>query len=261
MTARDEREFLKTPVAARIALRMVAQPSDTTCGPACLKALYDYYGDDVPLDEVVRGVRELRSAGTLAVFLACHALRRGYRARIYTYNLTVFDPTWFVPVPVPVPDLADRLRRQSGAKDDPRLRTATEGYLEFLSLGGELRFEDLTAALLRKYLSRSIPILTGLSSTYLYRASRESGARDDDVRGAPAGHFVVLSGYERERRIVHVADPLHPNPLAPGHYYDSGIDRVLCAILLGVLTHDANMLIVRPSPEGRPGSHGDTGRR
>ena len=32
---------------------------------------------------------------TLAVLLGCHALRRGYEATIYTFNLQVFDPTWF----------------------------------------------------------------------------------------------------------------------------------------------------------------------
>jgi len=35
------------------------------------------------------------TGGTLAVNLANHALRRGYRALIVTYNLTVFDPSWF----------------------------------------------------------------------------------------------------------------------------------------------------------------------
>src|SRR5262249_43377677 len=128
------------------------------------------------------------------------------------------------------------------------LRIATEAYLLFLERGGELRFEELTTALIRKYLGRQIPILTGLSATYLYGSAREYGpdGRADDIRGKPAGHFVVLCGYNRESREVLVADPLQKNPLARANQYMISIDAVLAPILLGILTYDANLLIIEP---------------
>lgn len=233
-------------VDTRLHLEILPQPDEATCGPTCLHAVYQYFGDSISLGQVVHEAPRLRSGGTLAVFLACHALRRGYRARIYTYNLSVFDPTWFTPKrPI---DLRERLVAQRAAKKASKLHEATRGYLDFLDLGGELRFEDLTPGLVRRYLNRSIPILTGLSSTYLYRSAREYGPRDDedDVRGEPAGHFVVLCGYGRETRQVLVADPLHPNPVSPSQVYPVGIDRVLCSILLGILTYDANLLVLHP---------------
>lgn len=72
-----------------------AQPDDTTCGPTCLHALYQYYNDSIALKEVVDEVKSLKTGGTLAVMLGNHALQRGYNAHIYTYNLNIFDPTWF----------------------------------------------------------------------------------------------------------------------------------------------------------------------
>jgi len=101
---------------------------------------------------------------------------------------------------------------------------------------------------LRRYVKRSIPVITGLSSTYLYRTPREYGPNCDydDVRGEPTGHFVVLCGYNKESRTVQVADPLLPNPVATSQLYDVNIDRVLCAVLLGVLTYDANLLVIQP---------------
>ena len=221
-----------------------AQPTDTTCGPACLHAVYNYFGDKIPLEQVISETQELEKGGTLAVFLACHALRRGYSAMIYTYNLNVFDPTWFSgPV-----DIMEKLGAQKKVKSTRMLHEATKGYLEFLSLGGKLRFEDLTSSLIRKYLKRGIPILTGLSSTYLYRSSRESGYEGewDDIGGSPSGHFVVLCGYNRDERNVTVADPFFPNPYSESHHYMINIDRVLCSILLGVLTYDANLLVIAP---------------
>lgn len=225
---------------------ILPQPDDTTCGPTCLHAVYQYYGDDIPLAKVIDEVKSLETGGTLDVFLACHALRRGYKARIYTYNLQVFDPSWFLHDPEYI---EERLLAQMEAKYDAKLHLATRGYLDFLSLGGELRFADLTPALLRKYLKRSIPVLTGLSSTYLYRSMREYGdlCEDDDVRGHPSGHFVLLCGYNRPDRLVAIADPHMGNPLAVGQQYEVSIDRVICSILLGIVTYDANLLIIEPS--------------
>ena len=232
-------------MAGTLELDILPQPDDTACGPTCLHAVYRYLGDTLDLPTVVREVTQLENGGTLAVMLANHALRRGYRATIYTYNVQIFDPTWFTQTDV---DLHTKLVAQAAAKQDQKLRVATGAYLEFVRLGGVIRFEDLTTRLIRKHLVAGIPVLTGLSSTYLYRAPREAGPKDeeDDVRGVPAGHFVVLCGYDRDQRTVRVADPLHPNPLRLGTTYSITIERVLCAILLGVLTYDANLLMIEP---------------
>lgn len=227
-------------------LDMLRQPDDLTCGPTCLQAVYNYFGDHVPLDELIPEVPQLLGGGTLAVNLANHALRRGYKALIATYNLSVFDPSWFEGKTV---DLTERLRTQAEAKSDPRLIEATRAYLEFLERGGELVMEDLTAPFLRRWLEQDQPILTGLSATFLYRSAREIGEVklvEDDVRGLPTGHFVVLCGWDAEARAVRVADPLEHRSRLVGQLYWMPVERVINAILLGVLTYDANLLILEP---------------
>lgn len=221
------------------------QPNDTTCGPTSLHAVYRYYGDSISLEEVIATVPSLASGGTYGVLLANHALQRGYEALIYTYNLHLFDPTWFTLKSL---DLSERLREQFEHKHDPRLKAATDAYLEFLRLGGRLQFDDLTPALLRRHLKRGELLLAGLSATYLYRAIREYGPEmdDDDVRGEAVGHYVVLTEYHARTRTVAVADPMKPNPMAPGQHYDVPIDRVVGAIFLGVLTYDGNLLVIWP---------------
>ncbi len=220
------------------------QPDTTTCGPTCLHAVYRHFGHEIALETVIEEIHRLDHGGTLDVFLANHALGKGFKATIHTYNLDVFDPSWFAR---PGIDLAERLRAQMEVKQDSRLAIASEGYLEFLRLGGRIVFEDLSRSLLRRLLRNRQPVLTGLSATYLYRAMREWGPddQDDDIRGHPVGHFVLLTGYERETRTVLVADPMAGNPLG-SQTYSVAIDRVIGAILLGVLTYDANLLVIRP---------------
>lgn len=224
-------------------LEIQAQPDETTCGPTCLQAVYRYYGDAVPLERIIAETPRLPEGGTLGVSLGRHALGRGYRATIYTYNLFVFDPTWFRPG---APDIRSRLAAEAREKQGEKLRFACEQYLQFLEAGGVLCLEDLTRSLIREYLNRGIPILTGLNATYLYRSARVHGPRmeDDDIRGEAVGHFVVLSGYDRSAKTVIVADPYKANPYSPTHTYEIGIDRVICAVLLGIISYDANLLIV-----------------
>jgi hypothetical protein len=238
------------PTKLRLPVKMLPQPDETTCGPTCLQAVYRYWGEEEQLSDVIARTRKLEHGGTFAVFLACDALRKGYQATIYTYNLTVFDPTWFVPGT----DIAERLRWQRKfKKKDPRVQHVTEGYLEFLGLGGRLRLTDLSRPLIRGLLRRKLPILTGLSATYLYRIAREYGPTDvpDDVRGGPAGHFAVMSGYDRKERTVLVADPYGRHPYGPSREYWISIDRVIGAVLLGIVTHDANLLVIHP-PRRQP---------
>jgi hypothetical protein len=232
----------------RLPLETLPQPDETTCGPTCLHAVYRYWGESEPLEQVIARNYSMAQGGTFAVFLACDALRKGYRATIYTYNLMVFDPTWFGRGKV---SIAERLRRQAEIKMDHRLQQVTPGYLEFLELGGRLRFIDLSPRLIHRVLRRRLPIITGLSSTYLYHSSREYGPSDtkDDIRGLPSGHFVVIAGYDAARRRVLVVDPYQPHPHGPSHEYWISIDRAVGAILLGIVTHDANLLIVHPPPE------------
>ncbi|MBC7501425.1 MAG: hypothetical protein H7315_13140 [Herminiimonas sp.] len=224
---------------------ILPQPDETTCGPTCLHAVYRFWGDDENLSEVVRRTGRLEQGGTFAVFLACDALRKDYRATIYTYNLNVFDPSWFARAGI---DIGARLERQLDVKQDYRLQLATQGYIEFLKLGGRLKLIDLSRGLIDGMLRRKQPIITGLSSTFLYRTPREFGPADtpDDVQGLPAGHFVVIAGHDFARRKLLVIDPYSRNPYGGSHEYWIGIDRVINAILLGIVTHDANLLIIHP---------------
>ncbi len=240
---------IRKPKRHHLQLTMQAQPDDTTCGPTCLHAVYEYWGEQVSLTAVIDSVPKLETGGTLGVLLGIDALQRGYQVTLYTYNLQVFDPTWFSTLGV---DLAAKLEAQARAKTSLKLRLACQAYVEFLKLGGVVRSAVLSGSLIRKHLNRNVPILTGLSSTNLYQASREYGPNDDDddIRGNPSGHFVVLSGYDRKLRQVHILDPLQANPHSPTRRYSIDIDRVINSILLGVLTYDANLLMIKPPAAG-----------
>ncbi|MGE3636234.1 MAG: C39 family peptidase, partial [Sandaracinaceae bacterium] len=104
------------------------------------------------------------------------------------------------------------------------------------------------ADLLKTWIARGRPIISGLSATYLYGIARDDPDTNvaDDVGGEPAGHFVVIAGYREGGRRFVVSDPYKANPMAATQRYEVEERRLLNAILLGDVTYDGVLLMVDP---------------
>ena len=234
-----------------IELNIRSQPTDETCGPTSLHAIYHYYGLTISLNEVIETIERSISGGTLSPMLGKHALMHGFDATIYVNQLDLFDPTWFKKSRAPREALLIKLKSQDKFKHAKNLSMASKAFQEFLELGGNIRFKTIDVQLLKEYFNQNIPILTGLNSTYLYRTSRELFTQEgvsffDDIQGISCGHFVVLCGYDDKKRRVVVADPFRANPLSQNNFYKVSIARLINAIMLGAQTYDASLLIITP---------------
>ncbi|MBA2649546.1 MAG: C39 family peptidase [Legionella sp.] len=225
------------------------QPDDETCGPTCLHAIYRYYGLNISLEEVAKTVKRSLSGGTLAPYLGSHAIEHGFTASILINNMDIFDPAWFEHSEASV-NLSAKLEEQLKYKKDPGIQQSSLAYQEFLAVGGIIKFKFISIELLKEYFSYNLPIITALSSTYLYNSSREvfenKVSRFDDIRGRPVGHFVIIAGYDEVHNHIVVVDPHRENPISRNNYYRVSVHRLINAILMGMVTYDANLLIIQP---------------
>jgi hypothetical protein len=216
--------------------------------------VYRYYGLQDNLNDIINGIERSISGGTLTPTLGKHAAARGFDTTLYVNNVELFDPTWFDHGTSENPQLISKLREQMEYKKSSRMLQSSQAYIDYLKLGGKVRFETINGTLLKSYFKQKIPILTGLSATYLYRSAREKFTPDgtscyDDIQGTPCGHFVVLCGYDETNRQIVVADPHRENPLSNDNYYKVSSYRLINAIMLGVLTYDAHLLIIQPKKD------------
>ncbi len=226
-------------------ISILNQPDDNSCGPTSLHAVYNYMGYRIGLETLLEEVKSLSEGGTLAMLLGFDALKRGFHAIIYSYNLKVFDPSW---ENLDCKELVNKLEEQLKFKNGKKFTEATMAYIQFISAGGEILFEDLSPELLHWYFDRQLPVLAGLSANYLYKCPREyskssSNIVFDDIRGEPQGHFVVLHGVAK-KGFIKVADPYKRNPISESNYYEVDPIRLINAIHLGIVTYDANLLII-----------------
>ncbi len=226
-------------------IKILSQPDDVTCGPTSLHAVYEHLGYKIPLKKLISEIEFLEEGGTLGVFLGIDALKRGFKVTIYSYNLKIFDPSW---AKLKMPELREKLSQLRKVKTSPKLRKAIEAYIRFIDLGGTVATSDLRAAMFQKHFKEGVPVLCGLSATYLYQCKREftdenDRAVFDDIHGDPCGHFVVTYGLDEKKQFL-VADPDGTNPTSKGPYYKVDKFRFLHSILLGVMTYDGNVLVV-----------------
>jgi hypothetical protein len=245
----DDRKTRFTRISHELAVPRFLQPDDVTCGPTCLRTVYNFFGLDVELQEVLGELDRNEDGGTLAVFLGISAMTRGFRARLYSYDLRIFDPTWHA---LSQDELAGKIRRRLPYLDSEKVLRAAEAYLDFLDMGGTIRFDELTPGLLKSILDSNHPVLAGLSAPHLYRMPRERhdpvthALVDDDVAGEPTGHFVVIVGYQHWGRRFSIRDPSAHVPGASKGRVVVDSQRLINAILLGDLTYDAVLLELWP---------------
>jgi len=239
------------PASGReLAVPRFTQPDDVTCGPTCLLSVLRYYGDQTSFAQLLELTPTNPDGGTLAVFLGQVARALGYRARLYSYNYRVVDPTWSELAPS---EVRARLLRRAEVSPKPKVQAACRAYAEFLAAGGELAFADLSPELLVGALERGHPVLCGLSATYLYEQPRErpDDNATDDVGGDPVGHFLVICGYAAGGARFSVRDPFSHVPATDeSGSYAVEARRLLNAILLGIVSYDAVLLEVWPADEG-----------
>lgn len=248
----EDRKRRESRASHELVVQRFLQPDDVTCGPTCLRKVFDFYGMDLTHEEVVTALERNEDGGTLAVFLGIAALKRGYGARIYAYDLRIFDPTWFS---LPPEELTEKIFARFPYLSDAKRLKAAGAYIRFLEMGGEMRFDELTPTLFKTIIDREHPVLAGLSATYLYRFARErwdpatDRLVDDDVRGEATGHFVVISGYDRWGRTLTVLDPSAHVPDSNHGRQRVESTRLINAILLGDMTYDAVLLELWPAGE------------
>ena len=200
------------------------QTKPYSCIPACLQAVFRYYGESITQEEIME-ISENPELGIALVEAGIFSLEHNYKPLIVTNNIDIFDPTW---CRLDSSKLKLNLKKRAEFVDDLS-RFMIDKYIHFLNLGGEINFETISPILIKKYLSTSTPIIIELASTFLYKLAKSShpGGFDDAVRGQIEGHGVVVAGFNKQDEFLIIDSNSKKGPSKTGVYWVNSAELIM----------------------------------
>jgi len=180
----------------------LSQETAFSCLPACLQQVFGYYHIVVSQEEMLNELKKPERGMSIpkaGLFLK----KYGFKPLIITNNIQIFDPAWFRLSNVALIKNIKK-RRQFLDKYNQSL---IDDYVKYLKMGGQINFETISLELFVKYLSKNIPIVAELASTFLYKKSKSTkpGRFDGSIKGDIDGHCVVIAGFNDDK--IKVVDP------------------------------------------------------
>jgi len=172
-----------------------------TCGSSSLQQVLAYYGVKLGLDEILKDIKKYKY-GTFMPYLGLYAKRLGFMPKIVTYDVKVFDPTWFGLL---VGQIIKKLETRSREMDVPHVyRSECKAFVRYLKAGGAIEFDFIKKGRIIKELERKRPVIVDVCSTILHRKERKNRVKDkySDTSGEPMYHAVVVSGHEKGKFII-----------------------------------------------------------
>jgi len=190
------------------------QINPPSCIPACLQEVFGYYKKQISQQKILASL-EHPERGMAIVQAGFFAKESGFKPIVITNNIIVFDPTWFSSTNE---KLAENLKKRKKFVDKYN-QALIDAYIEYLKATGTIKFDSISANLLKQYLSQNIPIIMEIASTYLYKKAKSTrpGAFDNALRGEVEGHGVVIAGFNGNK--FKIVDPNTKN----NPYSKSGI--------------------------------------
>lgn len=213
------------------------QITHSSCIPACLQEVFSYYKKQISQENILNSLK-YPERGMAIIQAGFFAKNYGFEPIIITNNIVIFDPTWFY---LTNKELIDNLKKRKKFVDQYN-RSLIDAHIEYLKVAGTIKFDAISANLLKQYLSQNIPIIMDLASTYLYKKAKSTrpGAFDNAFSGDIEGHGVVIAGFNGDK--FKIVDPnSKQNPYSKSGIYWIESDKLMASF--GILDGKSILMI------------------
>lgn len=172
------------------------QERSRSCGPAALRMIFGYFGDEVAESDLTKSVK-LHSFGTYFTELGEVALDRGYRVTCYTCHLSLAGP---LKLAFGSPLTLESLKR---AVVRPSDRTTAASWKSYLEKDGKLVWQTPRIFQIEEVVRKKLPCLIAINTAAIGNFHRHWDN----------GHYLVVNGFD-EKSGVSVLDPDWPEAKA-----------------------------------------------
>ncbi len=175
------------------------------CAQASAAQIISYYGLNKSLEEIKQEVpvyidSDGRKYGTSLGHIATYFQKLGFKTKLHSSDIIIFDRSW---QEINSEELAKKLSERTpfikhGIYDEATIKVIVDGYSQYLASGGQISLPLVDTAYILKYLQQG-PLYMVVSYNSLNNCPKYDFSGDpiqDDIKGIPTTHAIVISGYQ-----------------------------------------------------------------
>ncbi|MFH1582442.1 MAG: cysteine peptidase family C39 domain-containing protein [bacterium] len=173
------------------------------CCVVCLQMVMEYFGEKVPMEELLKQIKVYKNIGTWIADEGKIALKYGFKTFFCYHNSYILDKD--------TENLSEKdiTKLKKYLKDIKRKKYKEPGFkkreikkdIEYIQLGGKFSTKVPNLDLIDGFLKKKVPVIVTLNT--------------NSLRGQPdkrSGHCVVIIGKEGNNYIVNDPRPEYPKP-------------------------------------------------
>jgi len=198
------------------------------CILACLQQVFGYYKKQISQKEILKSLKKPKR-GMSVPKAGLFAKKHGFNPLVITNNIYIFDPTWLKLGNIKLIKNLEKRKKFINKYN----QSLIDDYLEYLKANGRTKFDTIRLDLFVKYLSKNIPIVVEIASTFLYKKSKsiKPGQFNNPFKGKIEGHGVVIAGFNKNK--FKIIDPdSKNNPYSRSGIYWISIDELIASIFI-----------------------------
>lgn len=220
----------------KIQVHIIKQKNKMGCGAAAMSMVYKYFGKDIAEKEIIKETGGLTKWGSFTTDHALMARKLGFKVICHSYNLEYFEPSY---TKLSRADFIRKTKSLIGKEKRAYNKRELKSILKVLKSDIDFKMVIPSLNIMRKFLDKKLPVCVAVNSAVLFEKKR-------DLR---LGHFIVLTGYEKDKFYYGGAIPRRsvvgdraaetnlpagiPRPSAGGVVYyndpDSGTNKTISA--------------------------------
>ncbi len=221
----------------KIKLNMKAfkQESAEGCGSAALRSMLDFFGKDMDEKEITEAAGGIQKGeehyGVLMIHMAEMVGKISYSVHAFTYDMGLFGPEWESFNKEELVKNIEGLKQKLLSENKKTSVNITDSIQHLLKNNQDVKIRVPDKDDIISFLEKGLPVLISVKAMLL---------EGDSKINPDVGHYVVVGGYDSDKRLFSVIDPFY------GKEYEVEEARLLLSWHINAIESSAYLLAFEP---------------
>lgn len=190
----------------KLNVKSFKQESQEGCGAAALRSILDFFGKNMSEEEITKAAGGIQKDedhyGILAIHMAAMLHKMGYKVHSYTYDMGLFKPEWAHAGREDLIKNLEPLKEDLTKNNKKTSESIVDSILYLLKSKQDIKIKIPDKEDIILFLKKGLPVLISVKAMLL---------EEDSKINPDVGHYIVVNGYDEDKRTFSFADPFYGN--------------------------------------------------